>query len=113
MILDDGASAKTVIYEFCMGQLGYKIAMAYTLHKEARETIDELFKESSLVKLEMQVAKLETIYESALANKERKLAVDILKELNRLGGLYNDKMDITSGGEKLSVIVNIIKPDAD
>ena len=48
---------------------------------------------------------LESLYEDAIKEKNKKLALEIRKEINKLTGVYAaDKVDITSGGNTITEI---------
>lgn len=113
MRLEDGASSKTILKDFLQDQLGYKQSMAYTLYKEAREAIEDLYKESCFAKIEEAYGRLEALYEDSISKGERKLALDIQKEINKLSGFHSEKVDITSGGDKLGpteIAITIVRP---
>jgi hypothetical protein len=47
---------------------------------------------------------MENMLQKALGTGENKLALDILKELNKVNQLYVEKIDVTSGGDKIKNI---------
>ena len=52
---------------------------------------------------------MESLYEDAITNKEKKLALEIRKEINKLTGLYAaEKIDIR-GSVDNKIIIEIIK----
>lgn len=57
------------------------------------------------------LAKYDFLYRRSIANKDDKLAVKILDSISIVKGLRVNKTDITSGGEKMTTIINIIKPE--
>jgi len=61
--------------------------------------------------LEETIAEMEQQYHEALKDKDKRLANDIRKEINKISGLHNQqqKLDITSNGE--SIIINYRKPE--
>lgn len=96
MRIDKGASTKSIVEDFLQKELGYKISYAYTLLKEAREKISQIYKSTNENAINEAVGQLEMLYESALREKNKKLALDIRKEINKLVGLYAaEKVDVT------------------
>ena len=105
MRIEKGASSKTIIQEFLMEQLGYKISYSYTLYGEARQKIVELYNTQNSELANEALGQLESMLEDALKAKNMKLALDIRKEISKLTGLYAaSKVDITSGGEIITEI---------
>jgi hypothetical protein len=100
-----GLSNKSIVEEFLRGQLGYKQSYAYTLLKEAREKISLIYKSNNESSINEAVAQLEELYEKCMRDKNTKQALEVRKELNKLLGLYSaEKIDITSGGDKITEI---------
>jgi hypothetical protein len=105
MRIEKGSSTKTIIQEFLMGQLGYKISYSYTLLQEAREKIVSLYNTQNKELANEALGHLESLYEDAIKGKNMKLALEIRKEISKLTGLYAaQKVDITSGGEAITEI---------
>jgi hypothetical protein len=105
MRIEKGCSTKTIIEDFLQGELGYKVSMAYTLYKEARVKINQIYQNNNESAINEAVGQLEDLYEKALSDGNKKLALDVRKEINKLVGLYAaEKVDITSGGEKTTEI---------
>jgi hypothetical protein len=105
MRIEKGASSKTIIQEFLMEQLGYKISYSYTLYGEARQKIVELYNTQNSELANEALGQLESMLEDALKAKNMKLALEIRKEISKLTGLYAAaKVDITSGGEVITEI---------
>jgi len=48
----------------------------------------------------------ETNPNKKIKNTNNKLALEIQKELNKINQLYIKKIDITSGGEKITININ-------
>jgi N-methylhydantoinase A/oxoprolinase/acetone carboxylase beta subunit len=86
MRIEKGASTKTIVEDFLQKQLGYKQSYAYTLLKEAREKITEIYKNDNTNAINEAVGQLEELYESAIKEKNKKLALEIRKEINRNTG---------------------------
>jgi hypothetical protein len=105
MRIEKGASSKTIIQEFLMKQLGYKISYSYTLYAEARQKIVELYNTQNIELANEALGQLESMLEDALKQKNGKLALEIRKEISKLAGLYAAaKVDITSAGEAITEI---------
>jgi len=96
MRIEKGASTKTIVEDFLQKQLGYKQSYAYTLLKEAREKITEIYQNDNANAINEAVGQLEELYEGALKERNKKLALEIRKEINKLVGLYaSEKIDMT------------------
>lgn len=109
MRIEKGSSTKTIVNEFLMGQLGYKTSYAYDLYKQARTKIVELYDVQNKELANEALGTLESLYEDAITNKEKKLALEIRKEINKLTGLYAaEKIDIR-GSVDNKIIIEIIK----
>lgn len=107
MRIEKFASQRTML-DFLTIQLGYKRTYAYELLDLARKRIGEIFKEEHEDSYDAAVGRLQEIIETASSDK---LRLEATKELHRLQGLYKpQRVDITSGGEKLEGF-KIIFPD--
>jgi hypothetical protein len=96
MRIEKGASSKTIIQEFLMGQLKYKISYSYTLYQEARQKIVELYNTQNSELANEALGQLESMLEDALKQKNMKLALEIRKEISKLTGLYAaQKIDVS------------------
>ena len=105
MRIEKGASTKTIIQEFLMGELGYKQSYSYDLLQEARVKIVSLYDTQNKQLANEALGHLESMYEDAIKSKNSKLALEIRKEISKLTGLYAAaKVDITSGGEIITEI---------
>jgi hypothetical protein len=103
--IEKGASTKTIIQSFLMGELGYKQSYSYQLLQEARSKIVELYDTQNKELANEALGHLESMYEDAIKAKNVKLALEIRKEISKLTGLYAaQKVDITSGGEAITEI---------
>lgn len=88
--------------------LGYQISYFYTLYNEAKPIIRETLIEVSKDRLEETIIEMEKQYYEALKEEDRRLANDIRKEINKISGLHQQKIDLTSKGDKINNI-EIIK----
>lgn len=104
-----GKSTHNLI-EFLMNDIGMCRPTAYVYLQEAQALIVEQMSKDVKVALAESVARLEELYDSG----DKKLKLDVQKELNKLRGLYEaDKIDITSGGQSITEIklIQILKKD--
>ena len=85
---------------------GLQIAYCYVILKESKPIILATLKDIAKDRLEETIVKMERMYQEALLVKDKKLALDIQKEINKISGLHNHKqeMDITTGGDKITMI---------
>ena len=96
MRIEKGASSKTIIQEFLMNQLGYKISYSYVLYGEARQKIVELYNTQNSELANEALGQLESMLEDAVRQKNIKLALEIRKEMSKLTGLYSpEKIDVS------------------
>jgi hypothetical protein len=94
--IEKGASTKTIIQSFLMGELGYKQSYSYQLLQEARSKIVELYDTQNKELANEALGHLESMYEDALKQKNGKLALEIRKEISKLAGLYAaTKIDVS------------------
>lgn len=82
---------------------------AYELIKEAREKMGEIYAKVNENALEESIILLEQMRQREIGQGNNKLALEIQKELNKINQLYIQKLDITSGGEK--IVINIRKEE--
>lgn len=102
--LEDCASTKTII-DILTNELGYGKTMAYEYLKLARERIKEQFSLLNPAMIEEAVGQYEEAIEGARRRKDWRMWNDLRKELNKIQGIYaTQKIDLTSGGEKLTEI---------
>jgi hypothetical protein len=83
-----------------------QISYSYELLRQAKPIILDTLKDIAKDRLEETIVKMERMYQDALIIKDKKLALDIQKEINKISGLHNHKqeMDITTGGDKITMI---------
>ena len=85
-------------------KLGYQTSYYYTLYNEAKPIIRETLMDLAKDRLEETISVMEEQYRLSLEEGERRLANDIRKEINRISGLHEQKIDITSKGDKINQI---------
>lgn len=83
---------------------GYQISYFYKLYTEAKPLIRETLIEVSKDRLEETIVEMEKQYYEALEEGDRRLANDIRKEINKISGHHQQKVDITSKGDKINNI---------
>jgi len=86
---------------------GLQIAYCYVILKEAKPIILATLKDIAKDRLEETIVKMEKMYQEALDTKDKKLALDIQKEINKISGLHNQKIDLTTNGESINSITTI------
>lgn len=83
-----------------------QISYIYECLREAKPIIIDTLKDLSKDRLEMTIAELEEMKADAKRAHDKKLVLEIQKEINKIAGLHNQKqeLDITSGGDKITEI---------
>jgi protein-disulfide isomerase-like protein with CxxC motif len=95
-----GKSTHTIL-EFLMEEVGMSRKIAYEVLQDAQKYIMEQTNEDTKVAFSEAIQRLEILYEDG----DNKTRLDVLKELNKLRGLYaTQKIDITSAGEAITEI---------
>ena len=97
------ASSKTIIKDFLMNELGYGSTYSYELYNLALQKIKEYYKEYNTAAIENSIAQMEEMMEECKKNRNYKQAFEIRKEINKILGLYTEKIDITSGGQPINL----------
>jgi hypothetical protein len=96
MRIEKGASTKTILKDFLMGQLNYKQSYSYELLQEARKEIIKLYSTKNEELANEALGQLESMLEDAIKSKNIKLALEVRKEISKLTGLYAaEKVDIS------------------
>ncbi len=104
-----GKSTQTIL-EFLMEKIGMSRKIAYEVLQSSQKLILNQICEDSKVAFAEAIVRLEDLYE----NGNEKTKLDVIKEMNKLRGLYAaDKIDITSGGKEITEIklTQIIKKE--
>jgi len=94
MRVSKSMSIKNVI-DFLMKDLGYGQAMSYNYIKMAQDIIKERYRDINNVAVYESTAQIEDMMQYAMTNKNFKLWFELRKELNRMQGNYNDKLQVT------------------
>lgn len=105
------------IKDWLMSEGECKIDYVYQILTAAKPIILDTLKGIAADRLEETIVKMERMQQEAIDLKDRKLAVDIQKEINKISGLHSQKIDVTTNGESISQITTIklieIKKDDD
>ena len=110
--IEAGASTKQIIEEYLKGECGFKTSWSYDLYKEARLKIEKLYDVKNKQLANEALGQLEDLYKECIKESNKKLALEVRKEINKLTGLYAaDKIDITTNGESINIINVVIKED--
>lgn len=82
---------------------GCGIVWAYEIIKLSKPIINEALKDLATDRLERTIAELELQKWNAKAANDRRLVLEIQKEINKISGLHQQKVDITTNGKDLSI----------
>jgi hypothetical protein len=88
--------------------LGYSTTYFYELFREAKPIFQAALAGIAENRLEATIAEMEEQYKLALDAGDRRLANDIRKEINKISGLHQQKLDVTTNGDSINNI-SIIK----
>ena len=110
--LEDKMSNHQMI-DFVMTNYGYKQSYAYEIAREARLKIADLYKGWSERLVEQSIADLEAQKREAMRNNDRKLVLEITKELNKIQGLYVEKVEHSGSVEHKIDVIKLIGPNGD
>lgn len=89
--------------EYVKSTYGFEQSYSYELVRDARKKIAETYKEWNVNALEEAISDLEEQKENALKEDDKKLALDITKEINKIKGLYVEKIETTQRIIKVKV----------
>jgi len=88
--------------------LGYSTTYFYELFREAKPIFQAALQGIAENRLETTITHMEQQYQLALEDGDRRLANDIRKEINKISGLHQQKLDVTTNGDSINNI-SIIK----
>lgn len=98
----EGASQNTMM-NYVLNETYIKtVANAKVVIKTAMDRLVELSAAEFETALADGITRLENLYETTLDNKTR---LSILQEINKIRGLYMNKLDVTTGGKEINEIV--------
>jgi hypothetical protein len=105
MRIDEGLSTKSII-DWLKNDMGFKHAYAYLIYKDARVVIMELYNRRNEAALEEAIGQLERMLEASIQAKNFRQALEIRKELNKIGGHYTEKIEVSGN---MSHTVDVIR----
>lgn len=108
MRIKDCASTRTIL-DYLKNELCYEQSMAYQYLRWAREEIKEQFNQTNPEAINEAIAQYEEMLQLIKKEKNYKLWNDMNKELNKLKGLYETKVNIS--GEVKTIQINYINPN--
>ena len=103
----EGYSMNSLV-NYVKDEWGLEQSRAYELIREAKITMGEIYNELNGDAIKDSILFLENMRQTALKDGDKRLALDIAKELNKVNQLYVQKLEI----EGKEITINIIKPDA-
>lgn len=103
--VDDKASPHTLL-TFLMNEMGFKMAYAYEIMRMANDYIKAIWEKNVTDAMADAMADLLSQEEDAKRRKDNRLALEIRKEINKIQGLYTNKLDITSDGQPIQINLN-------
>lgn len=101
------------ILSYLQGDLEYSKSQAYKLLADAREEIKEHFDATNPTAINEAIAQYESIMVQLLKDKSYKLWNEYSKELNKMKGLYTEKVQITGELAIKDIEIIINKRDED
>jgi spore cortex formation protein SpoVR/YcgB (stage V sporulation) len=81
--------------------------MAESIWKEIRDKIKARFDEKSDEIIEQQLQRTFDLLKRCRDSGNKRTEAEVLRDLNKLYGLDVKKIDVTSGGEKVSININL------
>jgi hypothetical protein len=88
--LEQGLSTPTLL-KYLMDEQGYETSYAYELLRDADKFIADAYRNWAVDALEIQLSSLNQQYQEAKLNKDKKLTLEITKEINKIKQLYVEK----------------------
>ena len=85
---------------------GYSHTQSYKYLKDARELIKEQFDHTSETAINEAIGQYEDMLCNMVKKEDFKLWNDMNKELNRLKGLYKDKIEVKHSGVSINFVSN-------
>lgn len=108
MRIKDCASTRTIL-DYLQNECGYERTQSYNYLKWAREEIKEQFNQTNPEAINEAIAQYEEMLQLVKKEKNYKLWNDMNKELNKLKGLYETKINLS--GEVKTIQINYINPN--
>jgi hypothetical protein len=89
-------------------KFGITTRQAETLYKEARERLKEKFDQQRDEILSEQLGRLYDLLDRCREAGNRRVEAEVLRDLNKIYGLDQPvKVDLTSGGQPISININL------
>jgi hypothetical protein len=89
-------------------KFGITTRQAETLYKEARERLKEKFDQQRDEILSEQLGRLYDLLDRCREAGNRRIEAEVLRDLNKIYGLDQPvKLDLTSGGQPISININL------
>ena len=85
-----------------------QISYSYEIIREAKPLVIETLKDIAKNRLETTINEMERMKTEAKLQGDRKLAHDIQKEINKVSGLYQERVDITSDGKAIDTSIKVV-----
>lgn len=96
--------------EFVKKEYGYQQSYAYQVVRDARAKIADVYKDWNIDLLQNTIADLENQKEIAMKCRNYKLVLEITKEINKISGLYIDRVEHSGSVEHKIDVIKIIAP---
>ena len=92
-MMTEGKATRTIITKY--EELGYSSAQIRTLLERSAFEIKEQYKDSVATVYEKALNRLEMLYQKAHDKGQYKTCVEIQKEIDKITGLHNNRLEIT------------------
>ena len=104
--------SRTSILANLIDEVGLSKSYSYKLIQDASKEFNDRCQIAFKNDIEEDIERFEVMLEQCLKLKNYKESNNILKEICKLKGHYVNKIDMTTGGDKINpIVINIIKPD--
>lgn len=106
LIYMQSKTTRTVVL-FLMEKYKIEKSAAYKYVSESKQQAADKYNEMNVNSLEDSLNQLEGLLEESREVGDRKLVLEIQKEINKLNQLHIQKLDITSDNEKIKININL------
>lgn len=93
MRIRDAKSLHEILFYLTIDK-GFTKSYSYDLWNHAKEQIEEIQKEMAVTALTQRIADLERVLETARKEKNRRIELDTIKELNKICGLNKEHINV-------------------
>jgi hypothetical protein len=90
-------------------QEGISLRQSEIIYKKVKDTLKERFEDEKGELIESQVERYMDLLKRSREAGNRRIEREVLNDLNKLWGLEQTKVDISSGGEPISLNINLTK----